>query len=68
VFGARDAEVGEPLGLLRSEPVLQFELEAYPEAKLLSQSNINDLISKYGTSTAAAKIIGDSEAFVRQNS
>jgi hypothetical protein len=52
--------------VIGSEPVLQFEFEAYPEAKLLSQSNINDLIEKYGTSTVVAKIIIASEAFVRQ--
>jgi hypothetical protein len=41
-------------------------LDAYPEAKLLSESNINDLITKFGSSKAVANAIGSSEAFVRQ--
>lgn len=62
----RKAEVGEPFALLRPEPVLQFEFEAYPEAKLLWRSNINDLIAKYKSLVSIANIIGASKAFVRQ--
>ncbi len=52
--------------LNRTEPVLYSEFEAYPEAKLLSASNLKYLVKKYSSYIAIAKLIGVSEAFNRQ--
>ena len=64
------AEVDEPQFLCldqlnRTEPVLSIEFEVYPEAKLLNPANLSQLVKKYGTTKAAACLIGASEAFVR---
>jgi hypothetical protein len=37
------------------------------EPKALSPAELRDLVKKYGTSFEVAKVIGASEAFVRQN-
>jgi hypothetical protein len=46
--------------------ILSIEFEAYPEAKLLSASNLKYLVKKYSSHIVVAKLIGASEAFVRQ--
>ncbi len=54
--------------LNQSEPVLNFEFEVIPEAKLLSSENLKYLIKKHESFMAVARIIGASQAFVRQKS
>jgi hypothetical protein len=44
--------------------VVIFELEVYPEPKILSRSELNRLIRTHGTTVAVAKIIGGSQQFV----
>ena len=66
----RPSEVDEPRfhyinQLNRTEPILSIELEVYPEAKLLNPVNLSQLVKKYGTTKAAARLIRASEAFVR---
>jgi len=47
--------------------VLVAELEAWPEPKALAPSALRALMGRFGGSHGAARIIGASEAFVRQN-
>jgi hypothetical protein len=64
--------VDEPLAisastLFRSEPLFQAEFEVVAEPKALLPGDLLVLFKKYGNSSRAAKAIGASEAFVRQN-
>jgi len=70
-FGAQDNKVHEHLGLNLSpggRTVITFEIEAYPEPKVLSPSELCGLVARYGGFKQTARAIGDvSEGFVRQN-
>ena len=66
-----DYKDGEHLGprRWRPEPVITFDIEAYPEPKALSEAVLTALADKYGGWTQAAGAIGGvSEGFIRQNS
>jgi hypothetical protein len=41
-----------------------FELEAYPEPKILTRCELKALMKKFGSTVRAAKLIGTSQAFV----
>jgi hypothetical protein len=63
--GAREPEVEEPLS--RSESI-QIEFNEVVEPKGLLPGDLARLVKIYGSCVKAAKAIGASEAFVRQNS
>jgi len=52
---------------MQVEAILQVELEAFPEPKALFPSDLRYLADKLGGYAQAARWIGTSEAFVRQN-
>ena len=69
--GAEDTKVLEPIfsNLTPSaRTVITFEVEAYPEPKVLSPPELGVLVERYGGFKQTARAIGDvSEGFVRQN-
>lgn len=66
-FGARVAEVEEPPWGTKSI-LFEFEADEVAEPKALKSDELRRLTSRYGSFVNAAKAIGTSEAFVRQNS
>ncbi len=44
--------------------VIVFELEAYPEPKVLLREELKELLDRLGTTVGIAKFIGASQAFV----
>jgi len=59
--GARVEKVDEPRALFI------FELEAYPEAKILSSNELKALYQEFNSSFKVASIVVASEAFVRHS-
>lgn len=57
-FRGEGLKVGELLG------VICFELEAYPEPKVLQQSDLIGLMKQFKSTVKVAKNIGASQAFV----
>ena len=64
---AQSWKVGEPRGAKGRDAVVCLEVAAYPEAKILSPSQLATLVRRLGDTTRVAAFIGASEAFVRQN-
>jgi hypothetical protein len=56
--GGEGGIVGEHL------PAIIFDLETYPEPKILSKAELGSLIAIYGTTVALAKFLGCSQAHV----
>ena len=70
--GAQGYKVHEHLGLNLlpgGRTVITIEIEAYPEQKVLSSSELRELVELYGGFKQTARAIGHvSEGFIRQNS
>ena len=64
--GAVKAKVREPRSDI-GDLVVVAEFEAWPEPKVLSPQALRGLMARFGGSYGAARVIGASEAFVRQN-
>lgn len=62
--GARVEQVDEPHS---ASVVVCFELEAYPEPKVLSSIELRVLYARYKSFVRVGTAIGTSEGFVRQN-
>jgi hypothetical protein len=56
--GGENAKVGE------HPAVVIFELEAYPEPKILSRSELRDLLKCYGSVRVLADVLGCSIGFI----
>jgi len=70
--GAQVREVNEPpfgsgSSLFRFQTIFQVEFDEIAEPKGLSASELQQITKKYGSYVKAAKAIGVSEAFIRQN-
>jgi hypothetical protein len=63
--GAQVDDVDEPL--FTASTVVIFEFEAYPEPKVLTPIELQALYSQYKNYRAVGRLVGASEAFVRQN-
>jgi hypothetical protein len=57
-FGREGGIVVEP------SSVIVFELEAYPEPKVLVNGELTTLLQRFTTTVAVAKFVGASQAFV----
>lgn len=64
--GARVSEVEEPVFGTKSI-LFEFEVKEVAEPKALIPQELVQLVSRYGSFIQAAKAIGVSEAFIRQN-
>ena len=64
--GAQVEKVDELL--FTGSSIFVFEMDAYPEAKILSPQELQQLYKAYGSWDMVADEVGASEAFVRQNS
>lgn len=64
-FGARVEQVGEHL--FGPSALFIFEYECYPEAKILSSTELWALHHRLGSWVAVGALIGASEGFARQN-
>ncbi len=63
-FGAQVEQVGEHPG---DSIIFVFEMDAYPEAKILAGSELRALHRRLKSWVSVANEIGASEAFARQN-
>lgn len=64
-FGRELTQVDEPP--YRGSPAVIFELEAYPEPKALSATQLSALYEQLGTNKRVAEHIGASKNFVQSN-
>lgn len=48
-------------------PVLQVDIESFPEAKCLSPSEISQLLERFGSANKLAEFLGVSPSFILQN-
>jgi hypothetical protein len=60
LFGGEGHKVGE------LSAVVIFDLEAYPEPKILSRAELKHLMRSYGTTVAVAKFVGCSQSHVSE--
>ncbi len=65
ILGAQVEQVGEHPA--SPSALFVFDFECYPEAKILSSSELMVLRQKFSDWYAVGKLIGASEAFARQN-
>ncbi len=60
--GGENAKVGE------HSAVVIFELEAYPEPKILSSEDLKDLLKRYGSLRTLAEVLRCSIGFISERS
>jgi hypothetical protein len=57
---------GESLKVGELSSSVIFDLDAYPEPKILSSAEIKKLVALYGSTTAVARFLGCSQSFVSE--